>query len=143
MKEKTTSIRIWLFVDIAGDLVLINVFIPQPNVIIDVRVDDFRVQDKNGLPGVETLLDGIAKQLAKEQEEAKAIQQEARLVYAFLSAHLLLPKCISAKKKFDPNVPLSFEDACQFPRWGAVIGREYTALIMRNTWSFRLQVEAM
>ncbi len=71
------------FVGTSSDLVLIKVFIPLAKSILHVQMDDFQIQDKTGLLGAEILLDVIGKQLAKEQEEAKAIQLEAHLVNAF------------------------------------------------------------
>ncbi len=47
------------FVGMASDSVLIEIYIPQIAVILPIRIDYFRLQDKKGLPGVELLLDGI------------------------------------------------------------------------------------
>ncbi len=122
IQERWTRARVMLFAcnlpnnfGMASDLVLIKVFIPQTKSILRVRMDNFRIQDKSGLPGIEILLDVIAKQLAKEQEEANAIQQEAHLLNRFLSIYTLLPQCLVTKEKFDPNAPISFEEACQYP----------------------------
>ncbi len=90
------------FVRMASDFVLIKVFIPQTEFILHLRMNEFRIQDKTGLPGAEILLDGIAKPLAKEQEEAKAILQEAHLVNEILSTYTPLPQCLVAKKNSIP-----------------------------------------
>ena len=124
------------FVGMASDLVLIKVFIWHTTTILFVRRSDFRVQNKSTLLGIEVLLDGIAKQLAREQEEEKANEQEAHLDNAFLSAHRLLPQCLASKKtKFDPHLQRDSNEACQYPRWRIAIDREYNALIKRGTWS--------
>ncbi len=99
-------------------------------------MDEFRVQDQTELPDCETQLVGIAKKPAKEQTEAKSIQQEAHLLNTFQSAHTLLLQCLIAKKKFDPNVLISFEEPCKYPEWRLAIGREYDAPMKKNNCSF-------
>ncbi len=86
------------FVGMASDLVLIKVYIPQTAKIIFVRSSDFKPLDKTSLPGIEVLLDGIARQLANEQEDTRMRTQEAHLVNALLSARHDLTQCHSSKK---------------------------------------------
>ena len=87
----------------ASDLVLIKVFVPQTKSIVHMRMDDFRIQGKTGLPGAEIILDGIIKQLAKEQEESEDIEQETHLLKAFLSTYTLLPQCLVTKNNSIPT----------------------------------------
>ncbi len=76
------------------------------------------------------------KKLAKEQDKAKAIQQKARMVNAFLSTYTPFLECLVIKKKFDANVPISFEEACQYPGCRKDFDRECNALIKKNTWTY-------
>ena len=112
------------FVGKESDIVLIKVFIPQTKQIIQVRRRDFQKYNGTELPGVEALLDGIARQVEAELSEQNdkaenSINQEkynALILDAFVDNHDLLARCFAAKKKkFDPNVPRSFAEACQYP----------------------------
>ena len=60
----------------ASDTVLIKVYIPHTSTDISVCGLDFCVEGKLTMPDAESLLDGIAKQLAKERKEAKAHEQQ-------------------------------------------------------------------
>jgi len=125
------------FVGMASDTTLIKVYIPQTKQIIHVRRNDFKKYHGNILPGVEVLLDGIAKQVEKDGQASKETQNETILYNTFISARSILPTClVGKKKKFDPNVPRSFDNACQYPGWRKAIDREYNALINRGTWSY-------
>ena len=130
------------FVGMASETVLLLIFIPQTKAFIQVRRNDFRKYDGTDLPGVEALLDGIARQVEKERTEgdSKNIWEDeennALLIDAFVDNHALLTRCLATKKKFDPNVPRSFNEACQYPRWCVAIDREYNALVRRRTWRY-------
>ncbi len=124
------------FVGMASDTVRIKVFIPQTAKIISVRSPDFKLQDKNSLPEIEVLLDGIARQLAYEQEDTRMRTQEAHLVNALLSLRHILLQCHSLKKKSDPNLPITFEEVCQYSGWRSTIGRQSNSLPRRRTWSY-------
>jgi len=100
-----------------------------------VRRRDFRVHHGNVLPGVEALLDGIARQVAQEREENEALAGEAMLIKAFLSVRLNYPEVFSVSKKTrsDPSLPRSFAEACRYRPWCVAIDREYKALVDRGT----------
>ena len=129
-------------VGMVSDTALIQVYIPQTKSIKNVRRTDFRKYDGTPLPGVEALLDGIARQVeieatSSDDNAAKLDEYSAHLTNAFVKNHSLLANCnATKKKKFDPNVPRLFSEACQFPGWRAAIDREYTALVKRNTWVY-------
>ncbi len=84
------------------------------------------------LPGIEVMLDGIAKQVQREQQLSRESDAEAMLTQALLSA--ATRKCLSSRKKrIDPNLPVPFDEAFQYCGWSEAIDREYNALVRRGT----------
>ena len=106
--------------------------------MIVVRRDDFIIIQDESLPGISALLDGILRQLEQEEKEENPETSEQQLINPFtaVSAERLLIAYISNKRKekYDPNVPKSFSEACEYPGWCTAIDRKYNALIQRNTW---------
>ena len=55
---------------------------------------------------------------------------------AVSAEHPLIAYMSNKKKKYDPNVPKNFSEACEYPGWCKAIDREYNALVQRNTWRY-------
>ncbi len=59
---------------------------------------------------MEVLLDDIAKQRARAEEDEKIRTQKAYFVYAFVSLHQSLQKYYSLKTKNDPNLSIALQN---------------------------------
>ncbi len=83
------------------------------------------------------MLDGIAREVEKEQEVTQ-LNSEEMLTQAFIAAATEIPRNsrVSKKKKSSLNVPRSFAEACQYKWWSDAINCEYNALVKRGTWSY-------
>ena len=100
----------------ASDTRLIHVYIPPTKNIIQIRRHDFRKYKGTILPSYEVLFDGIARQMKTENNPQDESAPEALLIYVFLSLRDNLPSCFAAqRKRFNPDVHPSFEQACQYP----------------------------
>ena len=110
-----------------SDACILCVLPPENKGIIFCRRNDFEVYKGNCLPGVASLLDGIARQIAEaeplqpnDSSDQQTVSErdedmEKQLVKAFTSQ--LVPLCLNSKNKkhVDPRVPKSFSEACNFP----------------------------
>ena len=56
------------FVGMENNTRLYRVFIPNTKKIAIVRKDDFKIAQRDQLPGISALLDGIARQVAEEEQ---------------------------------------------------------------------------
>ncbi len=96
------------FVGMESEASLIKVFIPNKKSFKIIRRTDFRKYEGDPLPGVEALLDGIAKQVLAEERLQKVTNAKAMLTQAFMATHITSALCLASKKKLiDPNVPFN------------------------------------
>ncbi len=120
-----------------SDTRLIKVFIPHRKSFKIIRRTDFRKYKGDYLPGVEALLDGIAKQVEVEERLQKETNAEAMLIKSFVATHITKALCLASKKqRIDPNLPSNFDEACEYPGWRAAIDREFNDCVKRRTWSY-------
>lgn len=121
-----------------SDTSMYRVFIPARNNVVFTRAADFKPQNKDEIPDIASLIDGITRQRALDEANQVPSEAEEHLeknIVAFIARvpHL----CLSSKRKrVDPDVPRSFAEACKDPRWCVAIDREYNALVKRGTWEF-------
>ncbi len=109
----------------------IKVFIPHTKSFKIIRRTDFRKYEGDPLPGVEALLNGIAKQIEVEQRLQKEINAEAMLIQAFMDTHITNAlSLISKTNPIDPNLPSNFVKACEYSGWRAGIDRE-----LKRVWT--------
>lgn len=129
-----------VFVGMKSEARLVKVYIPAMKKIREVRRQDFKPLHESKLPGISTLLDGIARQAALEEKELDDEQQfaaQAHLIHCLTALYqqspdLGLPDHAASKAK----VSKSFRQACQSQKWAAAIDREYNALVDRQTWTY-------
>lgn len=120
-----------------SETTLIKVFIKETTKAISVRRNDFRRHQGKLLPGIELLLDGLAKKVSNKKTQNSHSEAKAMLASALINSKEQL--CLAARKnKFDYTVPSSFSEACQYPGWFEAIDWVYNALMSRNTWTYVL-----
>ena len=117
------------FVGMESDETLYRIYVPSTRRIIITRAQDFHSCNTTTLPGVATLLDGIARQNELLQNHTL----DDTLVQAFLTHRSSLlstdaPTTHATKYWQDHLLPRSFAEACQDPKWCDAIDREYQAL---------------
>ena len=125
------------FVGMGSDETLNRIYVPSTRRIIITRAQDFHSCNTTTLPGVATLLDGIARQNELLQNHTL----DDTLVQAFLTHRSSLlstdaPTTHATKYWQDHLLPRSFAEACQDPKWCDAIDREYQALCKRNVWDY-------
>lgn len=125
------------FIGMNSDTRLCNVLETHSNNFLSVRLRDFRVCRDEQLPGLSSLLDGLARQSDIERHEGESDGAEEGLLQAFLATNLSStgygPHSY-ATRPFDPRVPKTFSYALKFSAWCAAIDREFWTLVKRGTW---------
>ncbi len=125
------------FVGMESDTRLIKVFFPLTKSFKIIRRTDFRKYEGDPLPGVEALLDGIARQVEAEERLQTETNAEAMLIQSFMATNITNALYLASKKKrIDPNVPSNFDEACEYAGWRAAIDREFNACVKRGTWTY-------
>ena len=134
------------FVGMHSDTTILRVYVPHSKSIIFTRAADFKKYTLDRLPGVDSLLDGLARQseLETSTEKQDSVAEE-QLVQAMSAIQLTRPTlCLSAKRKrFDGDLPKSFAEACKNPNWCEGIDREYNAHVRRGTWIYVIRTSDM
>lgn len=165
-KQKKLAPRVLYshFVVMESPRSLLRLYVPSRKLIILCRVADCTpLKDNNALPGMSSILEGIARQrelTEMEYEPAaadEAKEQMMRCMYT-MSTHESSRVHTFKTKARDPRVPTNFKAACRHPHWAAAIDREYDALVRRQTrkviplekgmtplpftWNFRIKEDA-
>ena len=116
-------------------------YVPGNKQIRTIRRADFKPLRNEKLPSVAALLDGLSRQHSIEAEENSSDgQAEAHIVRCLISVYKESPIITWDRKQrvMVHDVPSSYEEACQIPKWAAAIDREFDALERRKTWEYVL-----
>lgn len=137
------------FVGLESDQVLYRIYLPETKRIIITRCQDFHACTSQQLPGVSSLLDGIARQSELEASSnaqdgiAEDILAQAFHIYRpSLSFHSPTASIAKGNLK-DPRLPRTFKEALGSKDWCNAIDREYSALRRRKTWDYVLRAPGM
>lgn len=114
--------------------------------IILTRAQDFRPFSEEKLPGVSSLLEGLARQSEVDSLNNSDGEAEEVLIRAFHAFAANLPadnfrnrgsrRQLQRSLRVDVRLPRSFKEAIIYPAWREAIDREYKALRDRNTWRY-------
>lgn len=116
---------------------LYRLYIPESKKI-KTRRQDFPPCTEDQLPGVSTLLDGIARQHELESVANVDGSSEDMLTQAFQAHHTALTHSVLGPKqnKRDPRLQNNFNEALKSKNWCDAIDREYNAIRDRNSWTY-------
>ena len=114
------------FVGMESDTTILRVYVPETKSVMLTRAKDFRPYEKEQLPGVASILDGLARQTEIEGIDNSDGQEEDVLIKAFnifcpttlpLHTSLIKPRnqTMSRSSKPDSRIPSSFHNAILDP----------------------------
>ena len=128
------------FVGMESDTSLFRIYVPYMKKILKVRTHYFRVCKSEQLPGISSLLDGIARQSELEVEPEDEYFAEDVLAQAFQAFTIPLRdalSCASSKRTHvDHRIPKSFMEALHSKNWRDAIDRELQGLVRQGTWRY-------